>query len=344
MAERAKTWPLAMLASATHDTKRGEDMRARLNVLSEMPDEWARRIARWQLHNRPHRSDAAGRPAPSANDEYLLYQSIVGTWPMHPASLLRSDARRAEYVERLKAYALKAAREAKLETSWTAPDEAYEAGIERFVERLFDPPHNPFIDSVMRFLPPILRFGAFNALSQLVLKATAPGVPDFYQGTEFWDLSLVDPDNRRPVDYTTRRDTLPSLDLASAITRWREGWVKLWLTERLLTLRNRQPGLFATGSYEPLTVTGAAAEHVIAFRRASGDEAVIVVVTRMLSQIVRGELGTFWPGGDALGNTVIHTEGIWIDHFTGTRIRSEAQSILASAALERLPVAVLRAE
>jgi (1->4)-alpha-D-glucan 1-alpha-D-glucosylmutase len=344
MAERARTWPLAMLASATHDTKRGEDMRARLNVLSEMPDEWARRVARWQLHNRPHRAAAASRPTPSANDEYLLYQSIVGTWPMQPGSLLRSDERRVDYVERLKAYALKAAREAKLETSWTAPDEAYEAGLESFIERLFEVPHSPFLDGVMRFLPPILRFGAFNSLSQLVLKATAPGVPDFYQGNEFWDLSLVDPDNRRPVDYAARRDALPLLDPASAIARWREGWVKLWLTERLLALRNRQPLLFASGSYEPLTVSGAAAEHVIAFRRTSGDEAIIVVVTRLLSQIVRGELGTFWPGGAALGDTVIHTDGVWIDHFTGARIRSEAQSILAAAALDRLPVAVLSAE
>ena len=216
--------------------------------------------------------------------------------------------------------------------------------LERFIERLFEPAHNPFIDSLLRFLPPILRFGAFNSLSQLVLKATAPGVPDFYQGNEFWDLSLVDPDNRRPVDYTARRDALPLLDLASAITRWREGWLKLWLTERLLALRNRVPGLFATGSYEPLTVTGAAAEHVIAFRRTSGDEAVIVIVTRLLSHIIRGEHGAFWPGGTALGDTVIRTDGVWIDHFTGARIRSEAQSILASAALERLPVAVLRAE
>ena len=344
MAARTTTWPLAMLASATHDTKRGEDMRARIDVLSEIPDEWARRVARWHLYNRPHLGEAAGRPAPSANDEYLLYQSIVGTWPMQPGSLLRSTARRDEYVARLKAYAIKAAREAKLCTSWTAPDEAYEAGFERFIERLFEPARNPFTDSLLRFLPPILRFGAFNALSQLVLKATAPGVPDFYQGNEFWDLSLVDPDNRRPVDYAARRDAMASLDLASAITRWREGWLKLWMTERLLALRGRLPALFAEGSYEPLTVTGAAAENVIAFRRESGDECIIVIVTRLLMDIVRGDLGTFWPGGAALGDTLIRTEGVWIDHFTGTRIRSEAQTILASSALERLPVAVLSAE
>ena len=344
MVERATTWPLAMLASATHDTKRGEDMRARLDVLSEIPDEWARRIARWHIYNRPHLGDASGQPAPSVNDEYLLYQSIVGTWPMQPSSLLRSTARRDEYVGRLKAYAIKAAREAKLATSWTAPDEAYETGFERFIENLFESAHNPFIDSLLRFLPPILRFGAFNSLSQLVLKATAPGVPDFYQGSEFWDLSLVDPDNRRPVDYAARREALSSLDLASAITRWREGWLKLWLTERLLTLRNRMPGLFATGDYEPLAVSGVAAEHIVAFHRKSGEEAIIVIVTRLLMDLIRGDLGVFWPGGTALGDTAIRTEGVWIDHFTGARIRSEMHTILASSALERLPVAVLSAE
>ena len=344
MTERASLWPLAMLASATHDTKRGEDTRARLDVLSEIPDEWARRVSRWHIYNRPHRGDVSGRPAPSANDEYLLYQSIVGTWPMQPGNLLRSTDRRDQYVARLKAYAIKAAREAKLVTSWTAPDDAYEAGFERFIERLFEPAHTPFVDSLLRFLPAILRFGAFNSLSQLVLKATAPGVPDFYQGTEFWDLSLVDPDNRRPVDYAARRHALPSLDLASAIARWREGWLKLWLTERLLTLRNRLPGLFAAGSYEPLALGGAGAEHVIAFRRNSGDEAIIVIVTRLLTDIVRGDLGTFWPGGAAFGDTVIRTDGVWIDQFTGARLRSEAHAILASSALERLPVAVLCAE
>jgi (1->4)-alpha-D-glucan 1-alpha-D-glucosylmutase len=344
MTERATVWPLAMLASATHDTKRGEDMRARLDVLSEIPDEWARRVARWQIYNRPHRGEASGRPAPSANDEYLLYQSIVGTWPMQPGSVLRAAARRDEYVARLKAYAIKAAREAKLATSWTAPDEAYEAGFERFIERLFEPAHNPFIDSLLRFLPPILRFGAFNSLAQLVLKATAPGVPDFYQGNEFWDLSLVDPDNRRPVDYAARRAALTSLDLASAIAHWREGWLKLWVTERLLALRSRLPGLFAAGSYEPLAVTGAAADHIIAFRRQNGDDAIIVIVTRLPMKIMGGDLGVFWPGGSAFGDTVIAADGAWIDHFTGARIRSEARTILAAAALERLPVAVLCAE
>ena len=218
-------------------------------------------------------------------------------------------------------------------------------GFERFIERLFEPAHNPFTDSLLRFLPPILRFGAFNSLSQLVLKATAPGVPDFYQGNEFWDLSLVDPDNRRPVDYAARREALAALDLASAIARWREGWLKLWLT-RAAADAAQSP---ARGSSPPAAMSlspspARAAEHVIAFRRDSGDEAIIVIVTRLLSQIIRGDHSAFWPGGAALGDTVIRTEGVWIDHFTGTRIRSEAQTILASSALQRLPVAVLSAE
>jgi (1->4)-alpha-D-glucan 1-alpha-D-glucosylmutase len=344
MTERAATWPLAMLASATHDTKRGEDTRARIDVLSEISDEWARRIARWQIYNRPHRGEAQGRPAPSANDEYLLYQSIVGTWPMQPSLLLRSKPRRDDYVARLKAYAVKAAREAKLATSWTAPDQAYETAFETFIERLFEPPHNPFTDSLTRFVPPILRLGAFNSLSQLVLKATAPGVPDFYQGCEFWDLSLVDPDNRRPVDYPPRRAALDGLDLGSALMRWRDGWLKLWLTERLLALRNRWPELFRAGSYEPLAIEGAAADHVIAFRRRSGDQAIVVIVSRQLAGLVRGDLGIFWPDGTCFGNTAIHLDGAWIDQLTGARLVGEAQTITAAAALARLPVAVLGAE
>jgi (1->4)-alpha-D-glucan 1-alpha-D-glucosylmutase len=333
-----------MLASATHDTKRGEDTRGRLDVLSEMPDEWARRAARWQVYNRAHRGDARGKPAPSANDEYLLYQSIVGTWPMQAGNLLRSITRRDEYVARLKAYAIKAAREAKLVTSWTAPDEVYEAAFERFIERVFDPPHNPFTDSVARFLSPLLRLGAFNSLTQLVLKATLPGVPDFYQGCEFWDLSLVDPDNRRPVDYQARRDAIAALDLATATARWRDGWLKLWLTERLLASRNRIPELFRSGSYEPLTVEGPAAEHIIAFQRRSGDTAIVVVASRLLADLVRGDLGTFWPSGACFGDTTIRVDGAWIDQFTGERSTSEAQTILASTVLAQLPVAVLAAE
>ncbi len=214
---------------------------------------------------------------------------------------------------------------------------------------MFEPPHNPFVDSVLRFLPPILRFGAYNSLSQLVLKATVPGMPDFYQGNEFWDLSLVDPDNRRPVDYAARRDALAALDFHSAITRWREGWLKLWLTERLLALRNRLPLLFSAGAYQPLAVSGSAAEHIIAFRRDSGDETMVVVVTRLLAELVRGDLGVFWPGGSDFADTRIAIDGSWIDHFTGARITSaaigsETEAILASAALARLPVAVLRAE
>jgi (1->4)-alpha-D-glucan 1-alpha-D-glucosylmutase len=206
---------------------------------------------------------------------------------------------------------------------------------------LFEPAHNAFTDSLMRFLPPILRLGAFNSLSQLVLKATLPGVPDFYQGCEFWDLSLVDPDNRRPVDYPARRDALAALDFASATTRWREGWLKLWLTERLLALRNRLSDLFRSGSYEELGIDGPAAEHIIAFRRHHLDEAIVVVVPRLLASLIRADLGAFWPGGACFGDTVIRTDSAWIDQFTGVRIASEAQTIAVSAVLARLPVAVL---
>jgi (1->4)-alpha-D-glucan 1-alpha-D-glucosylmutase len=345
--ERYATWPHNMLATATHDTKRGEDTRARLDVLSEIPDDWARRVARWHIYNRGNLGQASGMPAPSLNDEYLLYQTIIATWPMQPGNILRSSAQREAYVERLKTYAIKACREAKFATSWTAPDEAYEAAFLNFIDKIFERPReSPFIDSVMRFLPPILRLGAFNGLSQLVLKATLPGVPDFYQGTEFWDLSLVDPDNRRPVDFEARIDALAAIDFATALARWRDGWLKHWLTRRLLGLRNRRPELFLHGSYEPLTVEGTSKNHIIAFQRRSEHGSVIVLACRLLAGKLRSDLSVFWPGSGFLGDTTIHgaMRGVSVDEITGKRTESCSRGITAADALSALPVAVLVAD
>jgi (1->4)-alpha-D-glucan 1-alpha-D-glucosylmutase len=345
--ERYAAWPHNMLATATHDTKRGEDTRARLDVLSEIPDDWARRVARWHIYNRAHRSEVPDGSAPTLNDEYLLYQSIIATWPMQPGNILRSSVQREAYVERLKAYAIKACREAKLATSWTAPDQAYEAAFLAFIDKIFERPReSPFIDSVMRFLPPILRLGAFNGLSQLVLKATLPGVPDFYQGTEFWDLSLVDPDNRRPVDFEARIDALAPIDFAMALARWRDGWLKHWLTHRLLGLRNRRPELFLHGSYEPLLVEGSSKNHIVAFQRRSDHGSVVVLACRLLAGKLRGDLSMFWPGGGFLDDTTIHgvMSSTRVDEITGKRTDSCSRGVAAADALSALPVAVLVAD
>ncbi|HUB95858.1 MAG TPA: malto-oligosyltrehalose synthase [Stellaceae bacterium] len=350
MADRAAHWPHALLASATHDTKRGEDTRARLDVISEMPDEWARRIARWHMYNRPFLGEAGGAPAPTLNDEYLLYQTIVATWPMRMGSIMRSSAARQDYVERLKAYALKASREAKLSTSWTKPDEGYESAFCAFIDGIFaEAAKNPFLASVMRFLPPVLRLGAINGLTQLVLKTTLPGVPDFYQGTELWDLSLVDPDNRRPVDFAARTRMLGGLEttsLAAARDMWRDGWLKIFLAQRLLSLRARLPDLFRSGSYRPLAVEGPDQDHVVAFARQWEGKEVVVLACRFLADRLRGDPSSLWPAGALPGP--MHIADIasrpWRELFSDAVIRSCSQGLAVADALATLPVAVLHAD
>ncbi|MGH7035232.1 MAG: hypothetical protein ACREFL_15980, partial [Stellaceae bacterium] len=346
-AARLAAHPLAMLGSATHDTKRGEDTRARIDALSEMPDEWARRVARWHVYNRARLGEAGGSPAPSLRDEYVLYQSIVGTWPMQASALLRMGEARRAYVARLKAYAVKSSREAKIETSWVAPNAAYEDGYCRFIDAIFENPgENRFIDSVLRFLPRLRRLGAFNGLAQLVLKATAPGVPDFSQGTEFWDLSLVDPDNRRPVAYQARIAALATPDFATALARWREGWLKQWVTHRLLGLRNRAPELFRSGTYEAVTIVGPDEKSVLAFQRRRGREKILVVACRLVGDKVPGDLGQFWPGAQFFGQTRLEgvSPGRWVDRLTDRVIDATESGIPLAEALSNLPVAVLGAE
>jgi (1->4)-alpha-D-glucan 1-alpha-D-glucosylmutase len=261
--ERQARLPRGMLATSTHDTKRSEDVRARLALLSEMPERWAQAVRRWTRANERHRTDGA----PDRNAEYLFYQTLVGAWPLDR--------------ERALAYAIKAAREARAHTSWTDPCPGHEAALRRFVEGTLGDP--AFTADLAEFLAPMIEPGHVNALAQTLLKLTAPGVPDLYQGTELWDASLVDPDNRRPVDYAVRRALLDALDDATpeaVLARRDEGLPKLWVVERALALRRRHPDAFgARGGYRPLRAEGTRAAHVVAFAR--GD-AVITVVPRLV--------------------------------------------------------------
>ncbi|MBL8290542.1 MAG: malto-oligosyltrehalose synthase [Bryobacterales bacterium] len=277
-AVRRKDWPHAMLATSTHDTKRGEDVRARINVLSEIPREWSTAVQRWHGMNRRF-------GPPSRNDEYLIYQTLVGTWPLAGVD----DA----YRERLCGYLIKAMREAKLHSSWVRPNNAYEEATQRFLVSILD--SEEFIRDLGEFHAPVAEAGMLNALSQLTLKIASPGVPDFYQGSELWEFSLVDPDNRRPVDYEARRRLLDDLDseegavLRKAMERWQDGRVKLWMTSRGLRLRQREQDLFVEGSYRPLRATGARRRHVVAFAREYRGRAVLAVVGRFL--LTLGRLG-----------------------------------------------------
>lgn len=299
MRTRAKEWPLGMTATATHDTKRGEDARARIASLSEIPGEWTSTVARWKVLNAPHLALRGSFRAPSATFEYMLYQTLLGAWPLQgPLD--------AGFAERIQAYALKAAREGKEETSWLNPHEAYESGVNSFIAKILDPAQSgEFLDSLQTLARRVALLGALNAMSQLTLKATLPGVPDFYQGTEFWDLSLVDPDNRRPVDFAARHSALGSLDdpdWTGLMKSWPNGLIKLAWTRRLLKLRNELADVFAQGDYQPLAVRGTHADHVIAFARRHGRAAAIVVVGRHFAPFTQA--GREWPAPEGFDATV----------------------------------------
>jgi (1->4)-alpha-D-glucan 1-alpha-D-glucosylmutase len=273
-AERAAHRPHTMLATSTHDNKRSEDVRARIDVLSEMPAEWRKLLRRWERMNRSKKTAVEDLPAPTSNDEYLLYQTLIGSFPLDA----ESDEALQAYAERIDAYMLKAVREAKVHTSWVNPSEGYESALSAFVRALLAPgTRNLFLNDLRTRARTFAWFGALNSLSMTLLKLTSPGVPDIYQGNETLDLSLVDPDNRRPVDYEKRgrmleelaasgRDALAETGAALAASAL-DGRAKLWVVSRVLELRRAQAELYRDGQYLPLHAHGSRAAHVIAFMR-----------------------------------------------------------------------------
>jgi (1->4)-alpha-D-glucan 1-alpha-D-glucosylmutase len=288
MRRRAERAPAALSATATHDTKRGEDARARIAVLSEMPRQWAAAVDRWH---------AALQPAVEPELEWLFYQSLLGAWPVDLA--LDDGAALADLAGRLDGFMIKALREAKIHSSWTEPNQAFEAEVGGFVRSVLSPDSRGLLADFERTFRPILTAGFVNSLAQLALKLTLPGIPDIYQGTELFDLSLVDPDNRRPVDFESRAALLQQargMDAADTIPRWRQGLPKLWLLARLLALRSAEPAVFADGDYQPLAASGPAAGHVVAFARRHRDRAVVTVVPRLpLALLGNRDLPHFEP-------------------------------------------------
>ena len=315
--ENQRFWPHTLLSTSTHDTKRSEDVRARINVLSEMPDTWQAALERWSDINRTQKTiehDRDGKPqtVPTPNDEYLLYQSLLGAWPLaqHPpgehapgrlplmAPQDNSDQWQT-FRERISNYMQKATKEAKVNTSWVQPNQAYDSAMQGFIQRILDSDGSPsFLDDMRAFGEQIAYYGQFNSLSQTLLKLTVPGVPDVYQGNELWDFSLVDPDNRRPVDYALRRRMLDELQqqIAEAgdnlvplahhlLDSSADGRIKLYLTYRLLAFRRAHATLFAQGNYVPLDAVGVRAEHVCAFSRSYEDQTMVVVVPRLVAQL-----------------------------------------------------------
>jgi (1->4)-alpha-D-glucan 1-alpha-D-glucosylmutase len=324
--------PHGLTATGTHDTKRGEDARARILALSELSDEWDAAMHEWRTQNAPLIRHGNGERRPSLSHEYMLYQALIGAWP---------DRRDQTFTERMVAYAIKAAREGKQETSWTNNNQPYEAGLEQFVRTLLDETISaPFLDSFAQFAARTALLGALNGLSQLTLKALLPGVPDFYQGTEFWDFSLVDPDNRRPVDFAARADELAKApeDWQTLAVNWRDGRIKIALTNRLLRLRRDYAELFRRGGYEPLTVSGPQADHVIAFARTWKRQQLVVAVARHFAPLTDG--GRHWPAGL---NAVVEpaTPANFVD-VIGTYRKRRTTELNLVHLLSEMPVCVLR--
>ena len=348
---RAKNWPHTMLSSTTHDSKRSEDVRTRINVLSELPDAWRARVRRWARLNQSKKRLLDDQPAPSNNDEYLLYQTLIGAWPLEKLD----ESALADFRERIQAYMLKAMKEAKAHTSWINPNNAYEEAVVDFIQALLsDADQNPFLADFLSFQQPLSRVGLLNSLAQTLLKLTVPGVPDIYQGNELWDFSLVDPDNRRPVDYSRRQALLAELQEALAsnkpltdlahdlLERLEDSRAKLYLTWRSLQLRQEHPSLFRDGDYLPLTVTGSYADHLCAFAR-RGEQLAVTVVPRLVYRLA----GNADPLGDAIwGDTSIQMPASdWENWLTGERLQAELLEetwrLPAGSVLRHFPVALL---
>lgn len=342
-AERLAHWPRALMATATHDHKRGEDVRARLAVLSERPQDWGRAVRRWFRLADALVATTEDGPAPSAADRWLFFQTVVGAWPLDLTA--DDEGGLAAFADRLKGYMEKAVREAKRRTSWAVNDAAYEAAVHDFVDAALDPAQSPrLIEEMASFADTIAAPGAVNGLAQTALKLAIPGVPDIYQGTEGWDLSLVDPDNRRPVDYAARAHALDQLvergGWAELVADWRDGRIKQAVAARLLALRRDDPELFAEGAYEPLTAAGAMAEYVLAFRRSRDDRALVVAVPRLASERLNDAASLALDWGDTTLATGL-AGGTLTDVLHGTPVDGDRASLPLGDVARHVPVVAL---
>lgn len=350
MREQQQNWPYTLNATSTHDTKRSEDVRARINVLSEIPAEWEKRLRLWSRWNEDKRL-AGGKRVPDPSEEVLLYQTMLGAWPfdVDEVPLFRT---------RLQAYMLKAAREAKVHTQWTQPDNERESRLRQFIDAILAPSsRNRFLRDFLRFEKRIARLGAINSLSQTLLKICSPGVPDFYQGSELWDLRLVDPDNRSPVDFQKRSELLRKLKKKKPRTRrglvslllraWKGGSIKLYVTASALTFRREHRTLFLEGDYLPLEASGSAKEHLCAFARSHEDQWVMVAVPRIVTGLMVSDefpIGQGAWGGNAL-SLPTPAPAQWINVLTRENVEAlalaQARALPLAAIFRSFPVAML---
>jgi (1->4)-alpha-D-glucan 1-alpha-D-glucosylmutase len=322
--QRAKNWPHSLVATSTHDTKRGEDTRARLAVLSEIPEEWSRQVETWSRILRARRGDILVAGPPDRNEEYLFFQLLVGTWPAECMAQNALDG----YLERVKGAMVKSLREAKVHSTWKSPDLEYEAAVLSFVDEVAG--SDAFLSAFLPFQQRLARLGAQNSLVQTVLKLTVPGVPDFYQGAELWDLSMVDPDNRRAVDYQRRSELLDAMPEIS-LEHWRDGAVKLFVIQKLLALRAANADLFTRGAYQPITISS---EYILGFERQHEGQGMLVLAARFPA---RREADPEW-------NRVkipVARSGSLREELTGREIVIENLELDAADVFAKLPIAVL---
>jgi (1->4)-alpha-D-glucan 1-alpha-D-glucosylmutase len=343
-ANRAREWPHTMIATATHDTKRGEDARARLLALSQLTDQWAEALRLWEEIATPHLALVEGVEAPDPNDRMILLQSLLGAWPVDLMDGATDAPAVAAFGERVEAFLIKALREAKTRTSWVNPDEAYERAATGLLRRLLEP-EGRFLREFAPLARRLAVLGMLTGLSRTILKCTLPGVPDFYQGGEFWDLSLVDPDNRRPVDYAARergleREEPPDRLLAD----WRDDRVKQHVLAALLRDRAKNPALYAEGDYQPLEPSGPRRRHVLAFRRSDGRHGLVSVVSRLHGEVMGEDelpsaqiLAQFWDG-----TSLPLPAGRWRDVITGREFPADGGSFPVAELFAAFPAAVLR--
>lgn len=353
---RQEQWPFSMVATSTHDTKRSEDVRARLDVLSEMPKAWTAQVLKWRRANRTRKRQLAdGRSVPDSNEEYLLYQTLVGSWPFE----MNEPEARNRYRDRIKQYMTKAVHEAKVNLSWINDDPAYVEALQQFIEKILTPGTrsrpNSFLDLIQAFTPVVAFFGAVNSLAQRVLMIAAPGNPDIYQGMEMWDLSLVDPDNRHPVDYGLRQRLLSELDhraesgslttlCAELLATYQDSRIKLWTTMQALRMRRDRRELFHAGKYTPLSGSGPKSEHLVAFAREHEGQVAIVAVPRFSYLLAGGTMRH--PLGDLWNTTELpvpaHTAEFLDNVFTGEKVKvTPHRTLLCRELFAHFPVALL---
>jgi len=341
--DRQRNWPATLLGTSTHDTKRSEDVRARIVAISEVPEVWRRSLQRWQVTNRRWKRTINDLEAPDASEEYLLYQTLLGTWPVRADGEPESAAT-PDYVKRIQAYMAKALHEAKINTSWIQPNEEWDAAMRDFVAKILDPsPRNKFVPAFLPVTKEIAHLGVINSLTQTLLKLTSPGVPDIYQGNEIWDYSLVDPDNRRPVDYNRRREMLETFAATTPgelMQTWPDGRIKLFLTQRLLRFRRQHADLFQRGEYLPVRAIGIFSDCCISFARRLQDKWIVVMAPRLSSRVGFPPIGDLWKDTAIELPETVSLKGAH-DLFTCCPILLQDRQVKLPDGLSILPFAVI---